>query len=112
MSEHKDTTGTKEFLLSVWVLEDYDTEEWVLKHDAKSLVQLFRRTSSPDDEFIISRCDVCKETIFEFYYVVAIHLDRSLVFFFQRWNRKLVSSNMDSKEVCALHTLGDGYSFY
>ena len=47
--------------------------------------------------------------MFSFYYVVAIHPDRSLVFFFQRWNRKLIAYNMDSKEVCALHKLGDGY---
>lgn len=48
------------------------------KHDMISLVQLFRRMSSPDDGFI-SRCDMHMETIFSFYYVVAIHLDCNLV---------------------------------
>jgi hypothetical protein len=35
----------------------------------------------PDDGFIISRRDMRIETIFSFYYAVAIHLDRDLVFF-------------------------------
>jgi len=74
--------------LFIWVLEDYDTEEWVLK-DTVSFLKLFGQTING----------------FE---VVAIHPDQNLVFL-QHFNRELISYNMDSKEVCHLCTLGTGY---
>ncbi|CAL4904934.1 unnamed protein product [Urochloa decumbens] len=91
MTQHRDSTSemTK---LSIWVLQDYDAEEWVLKHSV-TFLQLFGRMN----------CDV------EFdYKVVAIHPDRNLIFFVQRWDLKLKSYDMDSKEVCTLRILGFG----
>ncbi|CAL5078795.1 unnamed protein product [Urochloa decumbens] len=77
--------------LSIWVLEDYDTGEWVLKHTVSTL-ELFGRTS----------CEL------DFHFtVVAIHPDRNLVFFLQRGNQKLISYDMDRREVCALCAPGD-----
>ncbi|CAN6352458.1 unnamed protein product [Urochloa humidicola] len=77
--------------LSVWVLEDYDMEEWVLKHSV-TFLHLFGQ--GPSD--------------FEFS-VVDIHPDRNLIFFFQQWDLKLKSYDMDSQEVCTLRTLGAGH---
>ncbi|CAL5090953.1 unnamed protein product [Urochloa decumbens] len=72
--------------LSIWVLEDYDTGEWVLKHTVSTL-ELFGRTS-------------CK---LHFHFtVVAVHPYRNLVFFHQLWNKKLISYDMDRREVCPL----------
>ena len=85
-----DTSDMNE--LFIWVLQDYDTEEWVLKHSVPFL-QLFgtSRNVSNDD-----------------YNVVAIHPDHNMIFFVQHWDRKLKSYDMDSKEVCTLCTLGVG----
>lgn len=77
ISEHKDTDA-KESLLLFGFLSTMTLKNGFSKHDMISLVQLFRRMSSPDDGFI-SRCDMHMETIFSFYYVVAIHLDCNLV---------------------------------
>jgi hypothetical protein len=78
--------------LSIWVLEDYHTEEWVLKHSV-SILQLFGKMS-------------CR---FDSYEVVTIHPDRNLVFFVEYGDCKLISYDMDSKEVCDICTLGRGY---
>jgi len=75
-------------LLSIWVLDDNGTQQWVLKHSV-SLLHLFGKLG---------------ESGFE-YGVVAIHPDRNLVFIIQYWNWQLISYDMDSKEVCALGTL-------
>jgi hypothetical protein len=80
--------------LSVWALEGYYTEDWVLKHSVKILL-LFGKES-------------CR---FNSYEVVAIHPDHNLVFFVQYWDYKLISYDMDSQEVCDVCTLGDGYGF-
>jgi hypothetical protein len=78
--------------LSVWVLEDCGTQEWILKHSV-----IF-------SEVFGVRC-----SMFDFS-VVGIHPDRNVVFFLQHWNsRKLVSYDMDSGELRALGTLAQGY---
>uniref|UniRef100_K4A3F4 Uncharacterized protein n=2 Tax=Setaria italica TaxID=4555 RepID=K4A3F4_SETIT len=74
--------------LSIWVLEDYGGEKWVLKHNV-SVLQLFGKASC--------ECDS--------YGVVEIHPKCNMVFFFQYWNQKLISYDMDSKEVRDLYTL-------
>jgi hypothetical protein len=79
--------------LFIWVLEDYDTEEWVLK-DTVSFLKLFGKITG--------------QTINGFE-VVAIHPDHNLVFLIHHFNLELISYNMDSKEVCQLCTLGTGY---
>uniref|UniRef100_A0A0A9AHJ6 Uncharacterized protein n=1 Tax=Arundo donax TaxID=35708 RepID=A0A0A9AHJ6_ARUDO len=43
------------------------------------------------------------------YNVVTIHPDHNLVFLVQHLDRKLISYDMDSKEVCDLCTLGHSY---
>ncbi|RCV09863.1 hypothetical protein SETIT_2G063500v2 [Setaria italica] len=74
--------------LSVWVLEDNDTQEWILKHNV-SCSQLFGFLSCPAHDLDI----------------VAIHPDHNSVIFVQRWNRKLVLYNMDTKELHPLRSL-------
>ncbi|TVU41965.1 hypothetical protein EJB05_15529, partial [Eragrostis curvula] len=78
--------------LSIWVLEDHDAAKWVLKQHVSSW-QLFGRVS-------------CQESD---YAVVAFHPDQNLVFFVQGWNQKLLSYDMDSMEVRAVCTLGQGF---
>jgi hypothetical protein len=80
--------------LSVWVLEDNGTQEWILKHNV-SCLQLFGFLSCPAHDLDI----------------VAIHPDHSSVILVQRWNRKLVLYNMDSKEPHPLRSLRDDYRF-
>ncbi|RLN34687.1 hypothetical protein C2845_PM03G22050 [Panicum miliaceum] len=75
--------------LLIWVLEDYDTQQWVLK-DTVSFLRLFGK-----------RC--CQ--IFKDYDVVAIHPDHNLVYLVHHCNSKLISYDMDSKEVSHLCTL-------
>ncbi|XP_072147864.1 F-box protein At5g49610 [Setaria viridis] len=68
--------------LSIWVLEDYGTEQWMLK-DRLSYLQLFGEVS-------LSRCFLS--------FPIAIHPDRNVFFFVYGLNGKLVSYDMDSKE--------------
>lgn len=76
--------------LSIWVLEDYNAEKWVLR-DNVSLYKLFERMSGR----------------FRMHWdVIAIHPDCGLVFFVDKWNWRLISYDMDTKEVRALCTLG------
>jgi len=77
--------------LSIWVLEDYDARQWILKQNV-SCSQLFGEMS----------CGVHDLD------VIAIHPDCSLIFFVHRCNWKLMSYDMDSEEVCDLCTLGHG----
>jgi hypothetical protein len=79
--------------LSVWVLEDYDAEEWNLKHTV-SFLELFGKRN----------CQFGSD-----YNVTTIHPDQNLVFFIQHWDYKLISYDMDRKEVCALRTIGFDY---
>jgi len=74
--------------LSIWVLRDYDTQEWVLK-DTVSFMKLFG----------IMSCGKGRSDFF----MVAIHQDCNVVFFLQPWNR-LISYDMDSKEVSVIAT--------
>ena len=80
--------------LSVWVLQDYDTQEWILKHNV-SCSQLFGSLSCPFNDFDI----------------VAIHPDHNSIFLAQHWNQKLVSYYMDGKELHALWSLGEDYLY-
>jgi F-box interacting protein len=79
--------------LSIWVLKDYDTEEWVLKHRV-SFLELFGQMSCLDGYNSN---------------VLTIHPDRDLIFIHQNSNQKLISYDMDSKELHAFHTLGCDY---
>ncbi|CAN6197127.1 unnamed protein product [Urochloa humidicola] len=77
--------------ITIWVLEDYEKEEWVMKGRVSSF-QLFESV---------------KWLVHFDYTVVAIHPDRNLIFSSQR-GQKLISYNMDSKEVCAVSVVIDG----
>jgi hypothetical protein len=90
MSRRTDSTSQMTEL-SIWVLQEYNTEDWVLKHKV-SFLHLFGRMSCQNQD----------------YNVVTIHPDRDSIFFFQHWDLQLKSYDMDSKEVCALCTLGVG----
>jgi hypothetical protein len=74
--------------LSISALEDYDTEQWILK-DTVSGLQLFGEVNCCIADFTVD-----------------FHPDHNLVFFFHLWNRKLVSYDMDSKKVTTLCILG------
>nr|TKW30875.1 hypothetical protein SEVIR_2G066700v2 [Setaria viridis] len=91
LGKEKAEVGDFQFTgLSIWVLEDYDAEEWVLKHNV-SFLQLFGT----------------KNYVSPFHYVVvAFHPDRNLVFFVDQWEHKLIAYDLDSREVCVLCTLG------
>jgi hypothetical protein len=78
--------------MSIWVLEDYDTEAWILKHNVSSS-QFFELLSHPIKDF----------------HIVAIHPDHNSFILVQHWNQKLVSYNMDTQELHGLCTLGKGY---
>jgi hypothetical protein len=67
--------------LSILELQDYDTQEWVLK-DTVSFLSLFRRMTA-------HMCD---------FHFVVIHPDRNVVFFGESLNR-LIAYDMDHKEV-------------
>ncbi|RCV09870.1 hypothetical protein SETIT_2G064200v2 [Setaria italica] len=93
VSGHPDGDSCHMTELSIWVLEDYDAEEWNLKHTV-SFLELFGKKS----------CQFGSD-----YNVTTIHPDQNLVFFIQHWDYKLISYDMDRKEVCALRTVGCDY---
>ena len=90
-----DLVGAKgwSYELCIWVLEDYDTPQWVLKHTV-SCLELFGRVN-------------CRKG--SGYNVIAIHPDHNLIFLVQNWNQRLISFDMDRREVCDLCTLARGY---
>ncbi|CAL5090926.1 unnamed protein product [Urochloa decumbens] len=72
--------------LSVWVLQDLDTQEWVLKGTV-SYLQLFGKST-------------CEGNVD--YRVAAMHPDRNLVFFVQHRDCQMISYDIDGQEVQAL----------
>jgi len=72
-------------LLSIWVLEDYDTQKWALKHSV-SCSRLFGRTG------------------FLGYNVVAIHPDNNNFMFIVYRKHQLISYGLNSKEVRTVGT--------
>jgi len=80
--------------LLVWVLEDYDAGEWVVKHDV-GFPELFG-----------SGRFACQFRVE--YSVVAVHPDGNWVFFVRHWDRKLVAYDMDRWEVRVVADLGPG----
>ncbi|KAF8749737.1 hypothetical protein HU200_012555 [Digitaria exilis] len=74
-------------------VRDYDTRQWVLK-DTVSFSKLFGENYYKMDSD---------------YNEVAIHPDHNLVYLVQHRNQKLLSYNMDSKQVRDVCTLGHDY---
>ncbi|KAL6647304.1 hypothetical protein ACP70R_014741 [Stipagrostis hirtigluma subsp. patula] len=75
--------------LFVWVLNDYDTQEWILKATL-NLSELFGEESSTNGKTITNL------------HVVSMHPDRNVVFFVQTLNNTLISYHLDHKESPAL----------
>ncbi|KAL6605775.1 hypothetical protein ACP70R_041428 [Stipagrostis hirtigluma subsp. patula] len=77
------------FKLSVWILQDYNTNEWVRKHTV-SILRLFGR----------------KNLLFEWdYKVIAVHPECNLVFFVYGWDNTLMAYEMDRREVRVIRNL-------
>ena len=76
------------YVLSIWVLQDYDRQEWLLK-DTVSFLKLSGKKS-------------CTGSTLDFF-VVAIHQDCNVVFILQPLNR-LIAYDMDRKEVSVIAT--------
>ena len=87
--------GSKgKYNLSVWALQDYDAQEWVLKGTVNNY-EVFGE-------------DGCIDGTSEFE-VVDMHQDCDVVFFTCPLQRSsLVAYDMDSKEVSVIATLDDG----
>lgn len=77
--------------LAIWVLEDKDSEEWTLKHNVR-----FKHLVG------------CKHVGFGFheFIVVAIHPDRTMLFFVFGPQTTLMSYDMDSQKVSTIRNLG------
>ncbi|CAN6222518.1 unnamed protein product [Urochloa humidicola] len=93
VSEPADGNSCNMTELSIWVLEECDAEVWNLKHTV-SFSELFGRKS----------CQFGTD-----YNVATIHPDHNLVYFVQHWDYKLISYDMDRKEVCAICNVGCDY---
>jgi len=81
-------TPEENYKLSIWVLQDYDTQEWVLKNTVSSLEVFGKLTGGHILDFNFS--------------VVDIHQDRNVVFLFHYDSGKLVAYDMDHKEVSVI----------
>ncbi|CAL5066663.1 unnamed protein product [Urochloa decumbens] len=80
------------FKLSVWALEDYDAQEWVLK-GAVNTREVFGENGG-----------VGRNIEFE---VVDIHQDHNVVFLTHPWEHDLVAYDMDREEVRTIATFGE-----
>ncbi|KAF8742539.1 hypothetical protein HU200_013603 [Digitaria exilis] len=79
--------------LSVWVLQDSDTQEWIFKH-RMSTRQLFGKRS-------------CRRR--DGYHVVTMHLDCNLIYFVRHRDAQMISYDIDRHEVHALQSFEDDY---
>ncbi|CAN6284246.1 unnamed protein product [Urochloa humidicola] len=77
--------------LSVWILEDYASGEWIFKYSI-SISQIFGE----------------KDLVFERdYALIAIHPECNMIFFVCRCEDKLISYDMDRGKICVICTLKD-----
>ncbi|CAL4949070.1 unnamed protein product [Urochloa decumbens] len=90
MIGHQEVQGFYQSGISIWVLQDYDTEEWVLKQNV-SFLKLFGQ----------SKCRIHVD-----YNVVAIHPDCNWVFLVHHRNRKLIHMTWTVRK-CMLSALSD-----
>ncbi|XP_044958676.1 putative F-box protein At5g42430 [Hordeum vulgare subsp. vulgare] len=87
--------------LSVWVLKDYATEEWTLKHTV-NVPELFEETKSDQDEEYSDQ----EEHGTHKYDVFAIHPEHNVIFL-TNWREVNLSYDMDSGQVHPMCTSGD-----
>lgn len=76
--------------LSIWFLEDYDTDNWILKHTVSSINLFGRKKYQLDFD----------------YQVIAVHPECNLIFFVYGWHNTLMAYEMDRKEVRVIRKLG------
>ncbi|XP_044956937.1 F-box protein At5g49610-like isoform X1 [Hordeum vulgare subsp. vulgare] len=88
-----------DYELSVWVLKDYATEEWTLRH-AIDVPQLFGETESDQEEDCDQEDGSCKYEMF------AIHPEYNVIFLTDRKAVSL-SYDMDSGQVHPMCASGD-----
>jgi hypothetical protein len=93
MSQEVVDTDEGKYKLSIWVLQDYDTEEWVFKHTV-------------DTHEVFGKYNCAGKSCVKFV-VVDIHQDRDVVFFTQPLRNKLVAYDMSNKEVTVIINLDD-----
>ena len=79
--------------LSVWILEDYGTNEWTLKHTVSTL-NVFGWT---DIEFGFLDCDAD-------YTAIAVHLEWNMIFFVGE-QRTIIAYDMDRRKVHVIPAL-------
>ncbi|CAN6171225.1 unnamed protein product [Urochloa humidicola] len=82
----------KKYKLSIWVLQDYDAQKWVLKGTVNSH-EVFGEKSGRGG--------------MEEFEVVGIHQHRNVVFFTRPLGHKLMAYNMDRKELSTIATFDD-----
>ena len=75
--------------LSTWVLQDYDTQEWMLKNTVNSLVVFGETGVGPD------------------FQVVDIHKDCNVLFIFHQLSYELIADDMDRNLVSVVATIED-----
>ncbi|XBI77186.1 hypothetical protein VPH35_070343 [Triticum aestivum] len=93
-----------DYVLAVWVLKDYATEEWTLKHTV-AVLDLFEETE-PDQE---EDCD--QEDGTHKYDMFAIHPEHNAIFLTD-WREVNLSYDMDSGQVHHMCTSGDFLAVY
>ncbi|WVZ57394.1 hypothetical protein U9M48_007784 [Paspalum notatum var. saurae] len=84
------TDSENAFKLSIWILEDYDTHKWTLKHTVCT-AKLFRKNNLRFDRH---------------YKVIAVHPECNLIFFVFGSDNTLMAYEMDRKEVRVIRKLG------
>jgi len=85
------------YKLSIWILEDYDTDKWVLKHKVSTLWLFWGKKLRFDLD----------------YKVIAVHPQCNLVFFVFGWDNTLMAYEMDRREVHIIRNLGhDSWGSY
>ena len=86
--------------LVVYVLEDYDRQQWTLKHTAEaSYVVGSRGLYEPGWVSYIN--------LGEKFEWVAIHPDCNMIFYTVEWDKTLMSYDMDRRQVQEICTLGE-----
>ncbi|CAN6180742.1 unnamed protein product [Urochloa humidicola] len=111
MTREKLNAGEREYKLSIWVLQDYDAHEWVLKGTVNTN-DVFGANNGRDgmEEFEVVDIHQQRNVVFFNHYLehkrVGIH-DGHAVMIVHSLEHKLVAYNMDNKEVSTIATFDD-----
>jgi hypothetical protein len=77
--------------LSIWVLQDYATGEWILKHHV-TIQRLCEKVMNPDGS--------------GFYHVITVHPDCNLILYVAGPENTLMAYHVDREEAWAIKNLG------